>query len=817
MKHVAQIAVRAARCARSMSRGMIFTRLLLIGAVPVLCAPAHLAPLPLAPVPLAPVHLAPVPLAPVHLAFAWPSAAPASTPIHIHATRMVGDSTGAVPVDADVAPSGAVLDLGEGIWQVQAFAAGYWSPGAEVTVDAHAPLSAQIPFFPAATLRGEFAAPQSAPPLESLDVELTAKPASAGPTTNASPQPGSAHLICPVDGKAWSCLAPAGLFDVRLEAPGYASVYDWAVTLQPAESTDLGQSELQNALSVFGRAVGRDGSDPPGPCLATLDPDAQRSGGPEPQPQNAPANEKSFTVPVGPRGFFQIVGVQPGRHVLTVQCLAASGFAELEVQPEGETRIDSPLVLQDLALDIALTPAADPAGQPWKLTVDATSPRLRRIADSATPSADGRWTRRGLMAGSYRVTVSSSDGTPWLKQDFDLHADSGPLALRLASVSVAGQVLLNAQPVRARLLFSNQAGGDPVTLSSDDQGRFKGVLPVAPDAHETLWTVEAHLSHPATIRRLENVAVPKVAAGASAWLDLELPTIPVRGAVLSEDNQPQNNAQVTLEAAGSGFRTTTSADGEGAFEMADLPAGKYNAVAESDYGISEPTPFSVTGNSESQLKLILHPYLHIPFYVVSSDKEPIADATVQVWVAPGVPRALGRTDQNGRFEVSLPPGTTEVALTVGAPDYNIKLTKMPIASTPSANESDPSPQQNVAQSIAENTVTLDTNGGTLVLNFEPADGTLDRSSTLYLVHNGALADARTLSGWDTDQPGVGSDGPAEIDGIEPGDYALCVVTGPSQLDTLWQGAVPQASCTVGAVKAGQTLTLTPQLVTATAQ
>jgi hypothetical protein len=757
----------------------------------------------------------PVHLAPVHLAFAWPSAVPASTPVHIHATRMVGDTTGAVPVDADVAPSGAVLDLGEGIWQVQAFAAGYWSPGAEVTVDAHAPLSAEIAFFPAATLRGELAAPPGAPQLQSLDVRLTARPASAGPTANTSPQPGSAHLICAVDGKAWSCPAPAGLFDVRLEIPGYAPVYNWAVTLKPAETTDLGQAELQNALSVFGRAVGKDGSDPPGPCLATLDPDAQRSGGPEPQPQNAPANEKSFTVPVGPRGFFQIVGVLPGRHVLTVQCLAASGFAKLDVQPEGETRIDSPLVLQELTLAFALTPATDPEGQPWKLTVDATSPRLRRIADSATTSADGRWTRRGLMAGSYRVSVRSSDGVEWLRKDFDLHAGSGALALRLASVRVAGQVLLNAQPVRARLLFSNQAGGEPVTLASDDQGRFKGILPVAPDAQETLWTVEAHLSHPETIRRLEGVAVPKVAAGSSAWLDLELPAIPVRGTVISEDNQPQINAQVTLEAAGSGYRTSTSTDGEGSFEMSDLPAGKYNAVAESDYGISEPTPFSVTGNSESQLKLILHPYLHIPFYVVSSDKEPIADATVQVWVAPGTPRALGRTDQNGRFEVNLPPGTTEVALTVGAPDYDLKLTKMPVSSTPAANDGDPASDLNTSENNARNTVTLDTNGGSLLLNFEPADGTLDRSSTLYLVHNGAIADAHTLAGWGADQPGAGSDGPAEVDGIDPGDYALCVVTGPSQLDTLWQGQVPQASCTVGAVKAGQTLTLTPQMVTAT--
>lgn len=806
MKRIMQPGMCASRAsALPMLSRTIFVRILLIGSVFALCAFEARA-------------------LPVHLAFRWPSGmTPASAPVHIRAARMVGDTTSAAPVEVDAAPNGAVLDLGEGVWQVQAYAAGYWSQGAEVSVAGPASLSVPIAFWPSATLRGEFAA-QNAPLLQSLGVTLTARPAPAGQSTTAQvtsapPQssPARAELNCAVRGNTWSCLAPAGLFDLRIEVPGYAPVYDWAVTLKSAASTDLGQTELQSALSVFGRAVGEGGADPPGPCLAILEPDAQRSGGPEPQPQNAPANEKSFTVPVGPRGFFQIVGVQPGRHVLTVECLAASGFAELEVQPEGETRIDFPLVLENLPLEIAVTPAADPAGQPWRLTVDATSPRLRPIADSAAASNDGHWMRRGLMAGSYRVTVRSSDGAEWLRKDFDLRPGSAPLALRLASVNVAGQVLLNAQPVRARLLFSNQAGGEPVTLSSDDQGRFKGILPVAPGSQETFWTVEAHVAYPETIRRLESVAVPKVAAGASAWLDLELPTIPVRGTVFSQDNQPQNSAQVTFEAAGSGYRTTTSTDADGSFEMADLPPGKYNAVAESSYGISEPTPFSVTGNSESRLNLILHPYLHVPFYVVSSESEPIPDATVQVWVAPGVPRALGRTDQNGRYEVSLPPGTTEVALTVGASDYDLKLTKMPIASAPAAGENDPSSAQHTDQNGAQNTVTLDTNGGTLVLNFEPAEGALDRSTTLYLVHNGAIADARTLAGWGTDQAGASSEGPAEVDGIEPGDYALCVVTAPSQLATLWQGKVPPQSCTVGTVMPGHTLNLSPQMVTATAQ
>ena len=745
---------------------------------------------------------------PVHLAFDWPSTMPASSAlqVHVYASRMAGAQESAAPIQAVAGPDGVVLDLGEGVWLVQAFANGYWCQGAEVT-GGQAPAAVRLVFWPAATLQGKIATPQGEPLPSAIDLKLSARPDTTGQVADAQaslpqPSPARAVLICPIDQGKWSCLAPAGLFDVRLEAEGYAPRYDWGVSLKAAESTDLGPTELERALSVFGRAVRKDGSAPPGPCRATLLPDAERPAGPDAIPDNAPPDEKTFTVPLNPQGYFQIVGVMPGKHSLSVECPGASGFGVLQVQAEGETQLDPPLVLEELTLDIDLTPQVDPAGQPWQLTVDATSPRLRRLADTAAASADGHWIRRGLMAGFYRVAVSSSDGMQWLKKDFELRPESGPLALRLASVKVAGKVLLSGLPVRARLDFSNQDGGEPVTLNSDEQGRFAGLLPIAPDAKETAWIVEAHVAHPQTVRRLVGICVPTVAAGKTAALDLELPTMPVRGIVVAEDGRPQNGAQVTFVADGSGYQTTTPTDDAGKFEMADLPPGKYNAVAESSYGPSDPTPFAVTDGSESQLKLILHPNLHIPFYVVSKDQEPLSDVTVQVWLAPGVPRALGRTNRDGRFEATLPPGTTEVGLTVGAPDYAIRLVKMPVSSTPVANQGDPSQNQN--------TITLDTNGGSLVLNFEPPEGTLDRSTTLYLAHNGALVDARTLAGWGTDQAGANSDGPAEVDAIEPGDYALCVVKDPSQLASLWQGDLPQDLCSMGTVKTGQTLTLAPQ-------
>ncbi len=747
---------------------------------------------------------------PVHLTFDWPSGVPASAgaKVHIYAIRMAGTETSVAPIQADGGTDGIVLDLSEGVWLVQAFANGYWTEGAEVTAGGQSTSRTQLVFWPAASLAGQIApAPGETLP-RTIDVKLSARPVSAyqaanGPTSVSQTEqsPDHAELICPINGGKWSCLGPAGVFDVRIESEGYAPRYVWDVNLKPGENSDLGQTQLQRALSVFGRAVRKDGSAPPGPCRATLLPDAERGGGPgASEPDNPPPDEKSFTVPLSRQGYFQIVGVMQGNHSLSVECQGASGFALLKVQPNGETRLDPPLVLEELTLDIAITPKTDPTGQPWKLTVDVTAPRLRRIADTADASADGHWIRHGLMTGSYRVAVISSDGMQWLKQDFELHPDSGPLALHLAAVRVAGKVLLSGLPVKARLEFSNEDGGDPVTLNSDESGRYAGLLPIAPDAKETKWVVEAHVAHPLTVRRLVGVYVPTVAAGKTVPLDLELPNIPVRGIVVSEDGKPQKGAQVAFKADG-GYQTATSTDDLGSFEMADLSPGRYNAVAQSDYGVSDQTAFTVNDTSENKLKLVMHPNLHIPFNVVAQDQEPIADATVQVWIAPGMPQAFGHTNRDGVFKATLPPGTTEVGLTVGAADYAVNLVKMTVSSSPPANQTDPSQSQN--------SVTLHTDGGSLVLNYEPAEGTLDRSATLYLAHNGAIVDARTLAGWGTDQAGTNQDGPAEVDSIEPGDYALCVVTDPSQLADLWQGNTPKDRCSMGTVKQGQVLTLSP--------
>lgn len=744
---------------------------------------------------------------PVHVALEWPAGLPRLPLVHIHiqAVRTAGLVNNAGPVEGEAAVNGAVLDLSVGVWQVEASAPGYWSQTAEVVVNREGSPKVRLQFWPAAFLHGEIVMGGAEPQPGAIQVRLSAVPASVIGTTTpqtpirvVEPSPPRAELHCEINAGTWNCPAPAGLFDIRLEVPGYAPRYEWEVNLEPAESTELGRTELRRTASIFGRVLRKDGSNPPLPCRATLWPDMERRGPSAPNepnqaPEDGPNAKTSYSVTVSQRGYFHALDVVPGRYALAIKCQAASAFRDVQVQPDSETRIDPPLSLDELTLELAVTPKVDSQGQPWTLAVYETGPHYLLIANRAATSADGRWLMRGLMPGKYRIVVQGSDGATWLQKDFDLGKSTGLLSLQVGSLSVAGRVLLSSQPVRARLIFANDSGSGAATLTSDDNGRFHGLLPVAPGARESYWTVDAHVVQPPVTRRVLNVGVQPAEGGASTWVDLELPAVAVHGSVVSPDGKPQPGIQVTVEHSHDD-QTTTSTDDAGRFEIPDLVPGKYTAKADSPDGASDKIPFEVTEGSSRELKLVLNPFKGYSFYVVSG-QGPVSDAAVQVWIAPGVPRAFVRTDQEGRFEVNLPPRTAEVGLTIGAMGYALKLIRVPV---PSASDDSPDAHP----------ITLDTIAGTLVLNFQPPGHSLESFTTLYLVHNGAIQDARTIVGWDTNQSGVNANGFGTINAIEPGDYALCRGD-PTNVAALWSGPLPSDRCRKGSLDENGTLTLSP--------
>ena len=197
---------------------------------------------------------------------------------------------------------------------------------------------------------------------------------------------------------------------------------------------------------------------------------------------------------------------------------------------------------------------------------------------------------------------------------------------------------------------------------------------------------------------------------------------------------------------------------------------------------------------ESEVNLRLTPSEHITFNVISR-QGPVADAVVQAWIPPGQPWYFTRSDQDGHFEVKLPPGTAEVGMTIAAPGYAIKLTRVKVSTDSDSSDT--------------NTINLDDSSGTLLLKLKPTGRTLDSSATAYLVHDEAIEAVGTLLGFAADPTNTSSNGVAMVKAIEPGNYGLCFLPGPALLPALWQGALPSDRCQKGSLKHDETLTLSP--------
>ena len=210
---------------------------------------------------------------PVRVALDWPSGRPASAlaRARIQAVRTAGPTEGGVPVEAEAGPDGVVLDLGDGVWQVQASAPGYWSQGAEVAVGREAPAGVRLALWPAAALHGEVAdgrrrraatrprgpaerRPRSRDPaprgVRARSRARHARSCAAGSTR----EPGAARVRPACSTCSW-------------RPPGYAPRYAWDVRLEAAASTDLGRTDA--APSGVGlRACGSKGRFEPGGSLS---------------------------------------------------------------------------------------------------------------------------------------------------------------------------------------------------------------------------------------------------------------------------------------------------------------------------------------------------------------------------------------------------------------------------------------------------------------------------------------------------------------------------------------------------------------------
>jgi hypothetical protein len=353
-------------------------------------------------------------------------------------------------------------------------------------------------------------------------------------------------------------------------------------------------------------------------------------------------------------------------------------------------------------------------------------------------SITGLWKAEGLLPGRYSLTVSTSDGDEWHREDFVQNNDL-ELSVVLDSRMVHGKISFGDRPLHAKLSFSNGAGGNG-SATSDEEGRFTVRLP---DSAQQQWDVEVRSEEPAVKRVVSGVEVVP-----DRELTIRIPTGRLRGEVVDEAGEPVPYPLVHFLKSG----TTSDVLGTeaGTFAIAGLDPGPNMVQADGpDDTQSEQVPvdFPESGDAEP-VRLVVEKGRTVRGLVMSASG-PVPGA--RVWVIPSdVPPSLARaieTDAKGHFLAHIPRAATQFDVFVNAPGFSYMMD-----------------HAGYRNSVLQ--ADVDQSGGMLVMRG------LDRLDNLYAVHGGAIQYVDWLI---REAGGMFQEGVLTIPRLEAGPYSLCIV------------------------------------------
>lgn len=222
-----------------------------------------------------------------------------------------------------------------------------------------------------------------------------------------------------------------------------------------------------------------------------------------------------------------------------------------------------PISSSDLALQVIVTPPADPWGEPWKVALqqqDGATAISPRMLQKTPVDPSGGWTSDPFPPAAYQAEISDHLGNVWHLGTYELSALSGPTSIYLDAVAVEGTVELDSEAWQGSLLFGGQ---DAVSIATptDPKGRYSVILP-----RQGLWALTAEFSDGSYLD-LDDVEVFSPGSG-PAILDLALPAFKLEGDVyLQEKTLPQVTVLMRDPARPSVRLAGTLSDDDGHFVL----------------------------------------------------------------------------------------------------------------------------------------------------------------------------------------------------------------------------------------------------------
>jgi carboxypeptidase family protein len=689
--------------------------------------------------------------------------------------QAVGTAAAPAPLAREVEAPGSVevAASSEIAWRVEVDAPRLWSAPQVVLSDPARPdRSLTLDLVPAGQLTGRIEPPPGEPPPPS-PIELRLEPVvpARGPSARrAGPPP--VVTSCPVVEGRLRCVVPAGSLDLRFKAAGFAPVHRWGVAVATGEVRDLGRLALRRGSSVVGR-VEIEGTAP----LSTehrvhLEP--QRAGSAADAPVERRLDQLAYAATVNERGFFEFTDVTPGLYTVTAH---PRGFAEarlpgVEVRAGLETEIREPLVLaRPVTLEVVFDPPLDPYGQPWHVRVfQANGPQDALPGEyyEGAASPTGQWSRAGLTPGSYVLKVLGKE-TVWAYEEIAVRPGQEPLLVRIPLVEVRGTVTRGDDPLTTTLWFGGRTGGRRVRFTSDERGRFAGLLPA-----EGTWRIDLAQEEDATIQLgLEPVEVKRAPGKSYATVAIRVPDTLLRGEVVDEQGRPLPGVLLHTELQNE-KRSSFMTDGEGKFAVRGLAPGPLALRASAGERTTGWVNAVVEEKGESpRLRLVAYEQVEYRGRVVSP-RGPVAGGRVFGWpdlAEVGVAESVSAvTDPAGEFSLRLPATARWVNLVVLAPGFALRMLKAPAGPG--------GPLQ----------IPVEAGGGTLVLP----------SAETILAHGGTWVPSGIFGLW-LQLHGVEPEGDViRVPDMEAGDYLLC--SGAGAMLALRRGEPPPANeCSGGSL------------------
>ena len=686
---------------------------------------------------------------------------PTEAPVSISLRRVVGSAQETRETEG-VVPSTVELAVGSGSWLIEVRGVGILDNARVVSVPGGSPVRVTIEVWKTVLVRGEIVTPPNQVVPTLIETRWRG-------VDNNGPAEGLAR--CELDENDFTCSVPAARVDLRIRARGYVTHFFPEVDLTSESARGVGKLDLKRGASVVGMVQAGKG------VSVQLDKVAVRMR----QLGGGGGGEKPVTGKPDVRGFFHLVGMEPGDYALDARYNElGSETLQLTVRENAETELAAPIRL-DRAHTLSVT--VDPPGAPetdgrWFGRLYRKTQFTDESEIPAEQRADrmGRFNWRGLLPGSYWMTISSGGRSVLLTQDVEIEERDVALTVTIHQTQVKGRIQLGKRPLAATLWIGGRNHVPTVEVASTSEGTFEATVPFGA---EDEWPIGIESKSPRVSRNLR-LRPTRDESGAYS-LNIDLPGSLIQGRVIDEQGKAVDRGVVSVTARdqAEGLLQALIDRSSGTFELAGLAPGAYEIQATAlAKGESEQQVIKVSEDEPLDIELVVRSRLKVAGKVVS-DSGDVPNALVRL-IPTDRPSMLledAHTDSEGIFRISLPSGTRGVDVQIVAAGFPIKMLSVP---------------------AAENGLTfrLDRQGGELVI-----DGPVfsDHPAALhpFLIHRGGIFPVRGL----LDVQGVRTErstrGTQFVQSVVPlvdaGDYQVCLAS-IAELPSLRFGRMPLERC-----------------------